>query len=301
MDLFKGFIFGLHNIEPHSYKNDCSKLFNNLTITPEFLEKLILFFKENGFNFVSMEQFLKDKLDDKEHKNIVITIDDGWKGVYQYAFPVFKKYNIPFVFYVATDLINNGFKNCKLAEMDGMNVLCDNINNIQIDLSAKQELFAKLWNKFKHKRRLFFWKNNYDIMQSFFKNKIDFEYYKNISCCSIADLNEMVNSGLCEIGSHTHNHIHMDRINKKDVVKQITESNKNIESFCGIKCKYFSYPYGHYNDFSYEKTKKYYESAVIVSPKNNKYCITKNDNVFTMPRIFIDMNIDFNEIMKKIN
>ena len=299
MDNFKGFIFGLHNIEPTSQKNTCSQLFDALTITPEFLEKLIISVQNKGFTFVSMEKFLQDKNDNQEHKNVVITIDDGWKGVYTYAFSIFKKYNIPFVFYVATDLINNGFKNCKLAEMDGTNILCDNICKIEKDYIKQQELFKKLWQKFKYKRRLLFWRSNYTIMQSFFKDKIDFEQYQKESCCNVAELQEMVNSGLCELGSHTHNHIHMDRISKKNVIYQITESNKYIESYCNKKCIYFSYPYGHYNDFTHEQTKKYYSSAVIVSPRNNKYHITQDDDIFTMPRKFIDTNTNLDTLLDR--
>lgn len=297
MEQFKGFVFGLHNVEPYSHKNECSKLFNNLTITPEFLEKIILSIQNQGFTFVSMEQFLKDKQDDKIHKNAVITIDDGWIGIYKYAFPIFKKYNIPFVFYIATDLINNGFLHCKLPEMDGMNILCDFIYKNEKNIEKQQQLFEKLWIKYKHKKRLFFWKNGHSIIQSFFKEKIDFGQYKNESCCSINAIKEMVNSGLCEIGSHTHNHISMKRINKKNMIKQVIESNKNIYTFINKKCKYFSYPYGHYNKLSQDIIKNNYESAVIVSSPNNKYAIYSSSDVYTIPRRFIDTNSDTENLL----
>ena len=290
MEQFKGFVFGLYNVEPYLHKNECSKLFNNLTITPEFLEKVILSIQNQGFTFVSMEQFLKDKQDDKIHKNAVITIDDGWSGIYKYAFPIFKKYNIPFVFYIATDLINNGFLHCKLPEMDGMNILCDFIYKNEKNIERQQQLFEKLWIKYKHKKRLFFWKDGHDIIQSFFKEKIDFEQYKNESCCSINTIKEMVNSGLCEIGSHTHNHISMKRINEKNMIKQVIESNKNIYNFINKKCEYFSYPYGHYNKLSQDIIKNNYESATIVSSLNNKYAIYSGSDIYAIPRRFIDTN-----------
>ena len=38
------------------------------------------------------------------------------------------------------------------------------------------------------------------------------------------------------------NHISMKRINEKNMIKQVIESNKNILNFINKKCEYFSYP-----------------------------------------------------------
>ena len=100
----------------------------------------------------------------------------------------------------------------------------------------------------------------------------------------------MVNSGLCEIGSHTHNHISMKRINEKNMIKQVIESNKNIYNFINKKCEYFSYPYGHYNKLSQDIIKNNYESATIVSSLNNKYAIYSGSDIYAIPRRFIDTN-----------
>ena len=279
-------------------------LYDNLTVSPEFLEDFIISCKDKGFSFVTMKQFIHDKQnDDKIHKNIVITIDDGWKGVYTHGFPLFKKYGIPFIFYIATDLINNGFKNCKLPEMDGMDILCDYVEKNKKDPAEKKETFEKIWKKFKYKKRLFFWKNGHDIMQSLFKEKIDFDYYKNKNCCTPSELKEMAECDLCEIGGHTHNHVHLDRISKKNVIKQLEENSKYIEAFTGKRCSSFSYPYGHYNQTVYEEVKKRYANAVIVRRKVNKYmyCTTASDDIYTMPRKFIDKDLKFDDLLNTVS
>ena len=43
--------------------------------------------KNKNYTFVSMKQFLNDKNNNQINNNIVITIDDGWRGIYKYAFP----------------------------------------------------------------------------------------------------------------------------------------------------------------------------------------------------------------------
>ena len=40
-------------------------------------------------------------------KSVVITIDDAYSSVYNYAWPIFKKYNLPFTLFVSTDVIDN--------------------------------------------------------------------------------------------------------------------------------------------------------------------------------------------------
>ena len=294
----------LHNIEPYSYRFDCSSLYKNLTITAEFLEQKILKLQQLGYNFVSMDKFLLDKQDDKEHKNIVITIDDGWKGVYSYAFPIFKKYSIPFVFYIATDLIDNGFKNCKLPELDGMNILCDYVYKISDNKQERNNIFLKLWNKFKYKKRLLFWQDNYKILQNIYGKefKINFDEYKQKSICSIEELREMVESGLCELGSHSHNHTHISRISKNKMIKQFIISKNKVENISNRECKYFSYPYGHYNLDSDKIVRNYFKSATIVKPTNlnprKDYLIRKNDDIYRLPRILVDMSDDVDKIIQ---
>ena len=40
-------------------------------------------------------------------RSVVITIDDAYSSVYEYAWPIFKKYNLPFTLFISTDVIDN--------------------------------------------------------------------------------------------------------------------------------------------------------------------------------------------------
>ncbi len=40
-------------------------------------------------------------------RSVVITIDDAYSSVFEYAWPILKKYNIPFTLFVSTDVIDN--------------------------------------------------------------------------------------------------------------------------------------------------------------------------------------------------
>ena len=40
-------------------------------------------------------------------RSVVITIDDAYSSVYKYAWPLFKKHNLPFTLFISTDVIDN--------------------------------------------------------------------------------------------------------------------------------------------------------------------------------------------------
>lgn len=67
------------------------------SITPGRLDSDLTILQQKGFRIIPISQ-LADFLDNKgvvPEKAVVITFDDGYQGVYQYALPVLKKHNAP--------------------------------------------------------------------------------------------------------------------------------------------------------------------------------------------------------------
>ena len=149
--------------------------------------------------FRSQMQFIKDAkipvipLEDvmswkAGHKNIpeecfVITMDDGWEGVYRYAWPVLKEFGFPFTIYLYKDYVNIGGRSL-----------------------------------------------------------------------SWAQIREMMESGLCTVGSHSISHESLtarkgrtDEAHTEWLRTELTESKTFLESNLGITCTSFAYPYGNYN------------------------------------------------------
>ena len=96
-----GTIFMLHRVYPFE---DGKLLPNeNMKVSPLFLERFIIEFKSLGYEFISINELyeiLKNNRNVK--KQIVFTLDDGYKDNYVIAYPIFKKYNIPFTIYLST-------------------------------------------------------------------------------------------------------------------------------------------------------------------------------------------------------
>lgn len=53
-------------------------------------------------------------------------------------------------------------------------------------------------------------------------------------------LGEMVESGLCTIGNHTHDHVPPDQLDER----QLDAANAAIEAHLGIRSRHFTYPWG---------------------------------------------------------
>ncbi|MBQ3409071.1 MAG: polysaccharide deacetylase family protein [Clostridia bacterium] len=92
----------------HDIVNEESEIkFDYMQTTEETFEKQILGLKNMGYDFISYEDLQKYKNNQKKLKkhSCVVTFDDGYEGVYENAYPIAKKYNIPIVMYVITDNI----------------------------------------------------------------------------------------------------------------------------------------------------------------------------------------------------
>ncbi len=61
------------------------------------------------YNVISIEKALHaiNNIELVKDRSVVITIDDAYSSVYNYAWPIFKKYNLPFTLFVSTDVIDN--------------------------------------------------------------------------------------------------------------------------------------------------------------------------------------------------
>ena len=101
--------------ELHSVTNVFSEnmLNRQYEISPEYLDALIMDYKRNGYEFISINEVaqrlkhrnLMEKLRDIQHKFVAITLDDGFGDNYEIAYPIFKRYNVPFCIYVASGFV----------------------------------------------------------------------------------------------------------------------------------------------------------------------------------------------------
>lgn len=101
----------------HSITNEFSKDFglHQCEVTPSYLEKIITDALSSGFEFISVDGFYdiyvsnQGEISRKKHY-IVVTLDDGYRNVYDVAYPIFKKYDIPFCLFISPALLTGEAK-----------------------------------------------------------------------------------------------------------------------------------------------------------------------------------------------
>lgn len=99
---------------------------------------------------------------------------------------------------------------------------------------------------------------------------------------------EMINSGLCTIGSHGYDHIDLDSISYEEAISELTKSKEYLEKSFGTEVNYYAYPHGKHTKeiIRFLKKSHLYKYAFSVSVLNVNWF----SNKFKMPRININKN-----------
>lgn len=216
-------IFVYHNII-----NDDSKVEYDYMQTKEStFESQIKGLKLAGYNFITYEDLEKYKEGQKKlyKKSCIVTFDDGYDGVYENAYLICKKYNIPFTVFIITD-------------------------------------------------------------------NMDTEGY-----ITWAQAQEMKESGLVTIASHSINHPEFTSLSVKEALENVNKSYEIIEEKLGNeKTKIFTYPYGLYNE---EQVQELAKEGYIQNLTDNRINKSNNLNLFGLHRCYL-LNDSIFEIIAKI-
>lgn len=301
-----GILWMLHRVAPALPEHLTFGLDSSLRISPDYLEMQIIRAKEQGARFVSIDEFIENKHKGTGHPtDVCITIDDGFKDIFEYAFPVFKRRNVPFVFYVSSDFIEKGFQDCLKPEADGMQIIMDVISKrkeLTLDgntlyaasTSEKQAAFAKFWQAFIKRKETTPEKSGHEILRAFFPDEhLDFSEYRKRVLCSWDNLKEMAEDPLCTIGSHGKTHQWLSLIKDPAALeREFTDSKKLIEKNIGKEIFHFSYPYGQYDKAALSYAKKHYRSAVSIraADKTDRRFTLTSDDDYALPRVSVQEN-----------
>ena len=220
----QGEIWCLHRVVPERSAFPSNR---ELEITPDYLVELIKTYNSKRWKFVDIDTIL-NKPSFFGSKRINISFDDGFKDVYSYAFPILKRFGIPFTIY-----LTSGFPEGTV-----------DIWWIQLEhfVSGDVEKFEAIMKSAYDSNRPMS-----DVMHELTASEIDLSLTKDLAI-SWEQLKEMVGSGLCTIGSHTSSHPGLTRLPADNEVSEIIDSKTLIEQRLNLSVKHFSYPHSIYDD-----------------------------------------------------
>ncbi len=202
---------------------------------------------------------LADVLSDCEGRGlseraVLVTFDDAYASVAEYAAPLCRKYGISAAFFVNAAFLDNRRLApdnlvCYAASMSGMKIINQAARSIRgrefPQLTSLSDVFGEFFPSISLPERAVF---------------LD-------TLCHLADLNEkrvaseanlyLTSNQLrelswtnFEIGNHTYTHTHCRSFGEEELAAEIDRNKDELEAVCGSKVRSFSVPYGSSKDLT---------------------------------------------------
>lgn len=242
-----GHILMFHRVTPKSNK---ARLTANsyLEVSPEYLEWTINYFKGKNYNFISIEQLDVYLRQPKPQPFVIYTFDDGFKDNYYHAYPIFKKFNIPFTIYITTDFPNqkailwwNHLEDLVLKQ-NNISFLLKN-NTYQFKTKTTQEktvAFKKLSKIIKHGES----ESYTDRLKNIFSPYDINPFSTNNIVLTWDEIKTLHLDPLVTIGSHTVSHPTLNKLSDTESSNEIITAKKIIEKELNSEINHFAYPFG---------------------------------------------------------
>lgn len=233
----------------------------DLELTPSFLEDLICRYMSEGYAFVGINEILRSN-SFLPRKRVNITFDDGFRDVYQNAFPIFLKNGIPFTLFLTTDF-PDGKADIWWIQMEQDRSVGD-----------FEQLMKRIYDGDKPMA---------ESMHELTGTRPDSRLCRSLAL-SWSEIKEMVDSGLCSIGSHTVSHPGLTRIGMQRCHQELEASRQVIKEKLGLDVIHFSYPHSMEN----EEVRRLVSDAGFVSAAlGYGGSIRKGDDRYQLHRRFI--------------
>lgn len=221
------------------------------------LERQIIELKDNFHVFPL--SYISERLSNNKsipENTVVITIDDGYKDFYLYAYPLLSKYNVPVTIYITTDFIDERIwlwpdkinyvlkgTNCDHVYIDRFN---REISLATIDdrNSAWDELIGYCMGLPQEDRDKFI-----DDMADKLKVAISNKPHEEYSAMSWDMIREIAGNGI-DIGAHTITHPVLSRESESKAIEEISGCKRKIESIINKPVVNFCYPNGQSIDYT---------------------------------------------------
>lgn len=109
-------------------------------------------------------------------------------------------------------------------------------------------------------------------------------------------IKEMDQNGI-EIESHTVNHDKLGTLSQDKQYETLVQSKQSLEKILNRKVKYIAYPFGSYNQYTVEETKKAGYSMAFTT---NAGWAGKNTDILMLNRVFVNPLRNFNQYTERL-
>jgi peptidoglycan/xylan/chitin deacetylase (PgdA/CDA1 family) len=244
-----GAIMTLHHVRPA--RRDRFQPNRLLEVTPAFFERVIRRLRRSGTDLVSLDEMHRRLTEGDFAKRFVcMTFDDGYRDTLDFAYPVLKKYDVPFAVYVATGFTDRVGEMWWLA----LEAVIAKNEHIGLHLDGKDRWFdcRTVDEKTAVFEHLYWWLRRRETEEELRQvvRELAARYHVDITrfcadlCMTWQELAGLAADPLVTIGAHTVNHVILAKVSEKAVRSELANSRDVIEAALGIRPSHLAYPVG---------------------------------------------------------
>src|SRR5665213_1336441 len=223
-----------------------------LEITPVFLEGLLKRLKAARIDVISLDEMHERYISGKFKRRFVsITFDDGYKDLMRWAYPLLKKYELPFALYIPTSFPD------RLGELWWVALEAVIAQNSRIGMvingedrffecgsvREKRELYDEVYGYLRSMR-------NEDDLRRVVRDlaachRVDMAAHCRDLCMDWQEIVDLAADPLVTIGAHTVNHKMLKKMEDDAAVRAEMEMSRAVlEAALGKRPQHLAYPVG---------------------------------------------------------
>lgn len=238
-------ILGFHRIDEH----DGTFLSQRIaTIRPATFEEILSYLRSLEYSFVSLDEIVSCS---HRSKKVAITFDDGFRSVYDKAFPILRKFQAPFTVFLTT------------ATLGATRLLWQHRIYAAIDRLAPEDVFRLIGRcsltpqrslslraavdaivRQEHPDRLLLLADEFARearLAAFDEAQIAARSY-----LKPAEIVEMMQDGMT-VGAHGHNHWSLNTLDRSETEAEIAACADQIKNILGVEAAHYALPFGRSN------------------------------------------------------
>jgi peptidoglycan/xylan/chitin deacetylase (PgdA/CDA1 family) len=244
-----GAIVTLHHVRPA--RRDRFQPNRLLEVTPEFFEQVIRRLRRSRTQLVSMDEVHRRMTErDFSRRFASITFDDGYRDTLQCAYPILKKYDVPFTVYVATSFADRIGELWWLA-LEAV-IAQNELVGLRIDGRDRWFECRDVHEKRAVFDHIYWWlrqRKTEDELRAIVRelatrHRVDMAAFCAALCMDWQELAALAADPLVTIGAHTVNHPILSKVSETAVRSELENSRAVIEAALGARPQHLAYPVG---------------------------------------------------------
>jgi peptidoglycan/xylan/chitin deacetylase (PgdA/CDA1 family) len=244
-----GVVLMLHQVTP-----DAPRKFEPngiLRVTPAFLDATIETVRGEGFEIIALDA-VKERIENSassEKPFAVFTLDDGYRDNRDFAYPIFKRHNVPFTIYAPTAYADGEGDLWWLVLEEALRRL----SNVKIDRDGVPRIYILGTDREKAEafESIYWWLRQMPEARARAVTRelaAQAGFDPSTLCRELImswdELRALAEDPLVTIAAHTCNHFALAKLSLEDATREIADSLARVSEELNKPCRHFSYPYG---------------------------------------------------------